>query len=70
MSKDMVIRQLTRECDRLAARHWELGTMDRSLSYLEWLQKVKQTADIINKNRPDDFYFLGGAKKDNKNNGL
>jgi hypothetical protein len=70
MSKDMVIKQLTLECDRLAARHWELGTMDRSRSYLEWLQKVKQTADIIDKNRPNDFYFLRGAKKDNKNNGL
>jgi hypothetical protein len=44
--------------------------MDRSRSYLEWLQKVKQTADIIDKNRPNDFYFLRGAKKGNKNNGL
>ena len=70
MSRDHRITQLTRECNALAARHWQLEASGRGQAYLEWLQKVKQTADIIDKNRLNDFYFLGGAKKGNKNNGL
>ena len=59
MSKDHRITQLTRECDALAARHWQLEASGRGRAYLEWLQKVKQTADIIDKNRPETFYFFG-----------
>ena len=57
MSKDMIVRQLTRECDDLAARFWQREASGRGQAYLEWLQKVKQTADIIEKNRPKVLYF-------------
>ena len=59
MSKDMIVRQLTRECDDLAARFWQREASGRGPAYLEWLQKVKQTADIIEKNRPKILYFFG-----------
>ena len=57
MSKDMIVKQLTRECDDLAARFWQLEASGRGQAYLEWLQKVKQTADIIEKNRLNVLYF-------------
>jgi hypothetical protein len=57
MSKDMIVRQLTRECDDLAARFWQREASGRGQVYLEWLQKVKQTADIIEKNRLKVLYF-------------
>jgi hypothetical protein len=57
MSKDMIVRQLTRECDDLAARFWQREASGRGQAYLEWLQKVKQTADIIEKNRLKVLYF-------------
>jgi hypothetical protein len=59
MSKDMIVKQLTRECDDLAARFWRLEASGRGRGYLEWLQKVKETADIIEKNRPKVLYFFG-----------
>ena len=59
MSKDMVIRQLTRECDDLAARFWQLEASGRGRGYLEWLQKVRQVSEIIEENRPKTFYFFG-----------
>ena len=59
MSKDMIVRQLTRECDDLAARFWQREASGRGPAYLEWLQKVKQTVDIIEKNRPKILYFFG-----------
>ena len=59
MSKDMIVKQLTRECDDLAARFWQREASGRGQAYLEWLQKVKQTADIIEKNRPKVLYFFG-----------
>jgi hypothetical protein len=59
MSRDHRITQLTRECNALAARHWQLEASGRGQAYLEWLQKVKQTADIIEENRPKTFYFFG-----------
>ena len=59
MSKDMIIRQLTRECDNLATRFWQLEASGRGQGYLEWLQKVRQVSDIIDKNRPKTFYFFG-----------
>ena len=59
MSKNLEIAQLTRECDALAASYWQLEASGRGQAYLEWLQKVKQTADIIDKNRPETFYFFG-----------
>ena len=57
MSKDMIVKQLTRECDDLAARFWQREASGRGQAYLEWLQKVKQTADIIEKNRLQVLYF-------------
>jgi hypothetical protein len=68
MSKDMVIRQLTRECDDLAASFWQLEASGRGRAYLEWLQKVKQTADIIEKNRLKTFYFFGNGLESANNN--
>jgi len=59
MNRNSQITQLTRECDDLAARFWQLEASGRGRGYLEWLQKVKQTADIIEKNRPKTFYFFG-----------
>ena len=59
MSKDHRITQLTRECDALAASYWQREASGRGRAYLEWLQKVRQTADIIDKNRPETFYFFG-----------
>ena len=57
MSKEMIVKQLTRECDDLAARFWQREASGRGPAYLEWLQKVKQTADIIEKNRLKVLYF-------------
>ena len=58
MNKNLEIAQLTRECDALAARYWQREASGRGRAYLEWLQKVKQTADIIEENRPKTFYFF------------
>ena len=59
MSRNHRITQLTRECDALAARFWQREASGRGRAYLEWLQKVKQVSDIIDKNRPETFYFFG-----------
>jgi hypothetical protein len=59
MSRNLRITQLTRECDALAASYWQREASGRGQAYLEWLQKVKQTADIIEENRPKTFYFFG-----------
>ena len=59
MSRDHRITQLTRECDDLAASYWQREASGRGRAYLEWLQKVRQTADIIEENRPETFYFFG-----------
>lgn len=59
MSKDMIVKQLTRECDDLAARFWQLEASGRGRGYLEWLQKVRQVSEIIEENRPKTFYFFG-----------
>ena len=68
MNRNSQITQLTRECDDLAARFWRLEASGRGQGYLEWLQKVKQTADIIEKNRPETFYFFGnGLESANSN---
>ena len=40
-------QQLKRECDRLAARHWELAASDRGKSYKEWQKACKKYADFI-----------------------
>ena len=61
MSKNLEIAQLTRECDDLAARFWQLEASGRGRAYLEWLQKVRQVSDIIDKNRPETFYFFGNG---------
>jgi len=47
------------QCDALAARFWQLEASGKGRGYLEWLQKVKQTVDIIEKNRPKVLYFFG-----------
>ena len=68
MSKDRVIAQLTRECDDLAARFWQLEASGRGRGYLEWLQKVRQVSEIIEENRPETFYFFGnGLESANSN---
>ena len=59
MSRNLRITQLTRECDDLAARFWQLEASGRGRGYLEWLQKVKQVSKIIEENRPKTFYFFG-----------
>jgi hypothetical protein len=59
MNRNSQITQLTRECDDLAARFWRLEASGRGRGYLEWLQKVRQVSDIIDKNRPETFYFFG-----------
>ena len=59
MSKDHRITQLTRECDALAASYWQREASGRGRAYLEWLQKVKQTSDIIEENQSKTFYFFG-----------
>ena len=58
MSKNLVIKQLTLECDALAASFWQREASGRGRAYLEWLQKVKQTADIIEKNQPKSCNFF------------
>ena len=42
-----IIAQLNRECDRLAARHWELAASDRGKSYQNWQKACKKYADFI-----------------------
>jgi hypothetical protein len=59
MSKNLEIAQLTRECDALAARFWQQEASGKGQGYLEWLQKVRQTVDIIEKNQPKVLYFFG-----------
>ena len=39
--------QLRVECDRLAARHWELAASDRVKSYEEWQKAVEKYVDFI-----------------------
>jgi hypothetical protein len=70
MSKEIVIRQLTRECDNLATRFWQLEASGRGRGYLEWLQKVRQTADIIEKNRLQSCYFSSNRLKSANTNGF
>jgi hypothetical protein len=68
MSKDMIVKQLTRECDDLAARFWRLEASGRGRGYLEWLQKVRQVSEIIEENRPETFYFYAnGLESANSN---
>ena len=69
MSKNLEIAQLTRECDNLATRYWQLEASGRGRGYLEWLQKVKQTADIIEENRLETFYFFGNGLESANSNG-
>ena len=47
MSKNLEIAQLTRECDDLAARFWQLEASGRGQSYKKWLNQVKKTVDFI-----------------------
>ena len=47
MSKDMIIKQLTRECDDLAASFWRQEASGREQSYKKWLNQVKKTVDFI-----------------------
>ena len=69
MSKDRVIAQLTRECDDLAARFWQLEASGRGRGYLEWLQKVRQVSEIIEENRPETFYFYANGLESANSNG-
>ena len=68
MSRNSQITQLTRECDDLAARFWQLEASGRGRGYLEWLQKVRQVSEIIEENRPETFYFYAnGLESANSN---
>ena len=69
MSKNLEIAQLTRECDNLATRYWQLEASGRGQGYLEWLQKVRQTSDIIEKNRLETFYFFRNGLESANSNG-
>jgi hypothetical protein len=69
MSKNLEIAQLTRECDNLATRFWQLEASGKGRGYLEWLQKVRQTADIIEENRLETFYFFGNGLESANSNG-
>lgn len=68
MSKNLEIIQLTRECDDLAARFWQLEASGRGPGYLEWLQKVRQVSEIIEKNQPKTFYFYENELKSANSN--
>ena len=57
MSKDMIVKQLTRECDDLAASFWRQEASSRGLAYEKWLKKVSQVSDIIEKNQLQPCYF-------------
>ena len=57
MSKDMIVKQLTRECDNIATRYWGQDASSRGRVYAEWLKKVSQVSDIIEKNRLQPCYF-------------
>ena len=39
--------QLKVECDRLAARHWQLAASDRVKSYQEWQKACQKYANFI-----------------------
>lgn len=56
------IRVNTAECDEISRRFWSENKEKRKKTYLEWLQKVKQTADIIEKNQCQNAYILGASK--------
>ena len=53
----MVIKQLTRECDDLAASFWRQEASGRGPIYEKWLKKLSQVSDIIEKNRLQPCYF-------------
>ena len=57
MSKDMIVAKMTRECDDLATRYWELAASSRGQAYENWLKKISQVSDIIEKNRLQSCYF-------------
>ena len=69
MSKNLEIAQLTRECDNLATRYWQLGASGKGRGYLEWLQKVRQVSEIIEQNRPETFYFYANGLESANSNG-
>lgn len=41
------IKQLLRECDEAAARHWQLEARNRERGYKKWLEEVKKASDFI-----------------------
>jgi len=53
----MIIKQLTRECDMLAASFWRQEASGRGPIYEKWLKKLSQVSDIIEKNRLQPCYF-------------
>ena len=46
--------QLRVECDRLAARHWELAASGRVKSYEKWKKAVEKYIDFINQLKRKD----------------
>ena len=59
---DGQIRVNMAKCDEISNRFWSENKENRSKVYLEWLQKVQQTVDIINKNKRIDAYILRKRK--------
>ena len=48
-----IIKQKRREADLLAARFYKLGGRDRERAARDWLNKVKEAADLIRLYRSD-----------------
>ena len=51
-------KQLQSECDRLAARHWELAASDRVKSYEKWQKACQKYVDFINQLKRKDSKLL------------
>ena len=47
-------QQLKRECDELAARHWELAASDRAKTYEKWQKACQKYVDFINQLKRKD----------------
>ena len=45
--------------DKILKKFYAENKENREKVYLEWLQKVKQTSEIIEENKGQSFYFLG-----------
>ena len=53
------IRENMVKLDEISEQFYAENKENREKVYLEWLKKVKQTSDIIEKNKGESLYFLG-----------